>query len=67
MLQTALQLLLGLFAQALVEIEPSQVEARPQKLRIEIERLLQFRFGVGDPVSRPQRDIRQSQKHVCGR
>ena len=29
--------------------------------------VLQFRFGVGDPVSRPQRDIRQTQKHVCGR
>src|ERR1039457_5571017 len=58
LLETALQLLLGLFTQAQVEIEARQVEARPQKLRIEIERLLQFRFGLADHGSRPLREIR---------
>ena len=36
----------GLFAQSHIEIKPGQVESRPHKRRIDIERLLQFRFSV---------------------
>ena len=48
--ETTLQFLLRLVIPPQVDIDLSQVEACPQQVRIEVERLLQLRLGLGDHI-----------------
>ena len=66
LLQADLQLLLRLVIKTKVDVDPGEVEARPQQAGVEIERLPQFRLGLREHGDGALREIRLAEQHVRG-